>query len=76
MGNCAAGRTEMDGRVGFTVGNFIKRICTIAWSLTGLAAVAYLMENHVEPDKVLVSWQRDFLPQLCLDFRHFFGCLY
>jgi Na+/proline symporter len=64
MGNCAAGRTEMDGRVGFTVGNFIKRICTIAWSLTGLAAVAYLMENHVEPDKVFGVMARDFLPQI------------
>ena len=54
----------MDGRVGFTVGNFIKRICTIAWSLTGLAAVAYLMENHVEPDKVFGVMARDFLPQI------------
>ncbi|MBC8346586.1 MAG: sodium:solute symporter family protein [Candidatus Marinimicrobia bacterium] len=64
MGNCAAGRTEMDGRVGFTVGNFIKRICTIAWSLTGLAAVAYLVGNDVEPDKVYGIMARDFLPQI------------
>jgi Na+/proline symporter len=64
MGNCAAGRTEMDGRVGFTIGNFIKRICTIAWSLTGLAAVAYLMGNQVEPDKVYGVMARDFLPQI------------
>ncbi|MBT5760140.1 MAG: sodium:solute symporter family protein, partial [Candidatus Marinimicrobia bacterium] len=64
MGNCAAGRTEMDGRVGFTIGNFIKRICTIAWSLTGLAAVAYLIGNDVEPDKVYGVMARDFLPQI------------
>jgi len=41
MGNCAAGRTEMDGRVGFMFGTFVKRFCTIAWCLTAIAAVAY-----------------------------------
>ena len=39
MANCAAGKTEMEGRVGVTVGIFGKRICTIAWMLTGLCAV-------------------------------------
>ena len=39
MGVCSAGRTEMDGRVGFMFGNIVKRICTIAWSLTGIAAL-------------------------------------
>lgn len=34
MGNCAAGRTEMDGRIGFMFGTFIKRIARSlgAWS--------------------------------------------
>ena len=45
MGVCAAGRTEMDGRVGFMVGNIVKRICTIAWCLTALAAMAWYA-NH------------------------------
>lgn len=39
MGVCGAGKTELEGRVGFTFGNFIKRICTIAWAFTGLACV-------------------------------------
>jgi Na+/proline symporter len=39
MANCAAGKTEMEGRMGVTVGIFGKRICTIAWMLTGLCAV-------------------------------------
>jgi Na+/proline symporter len=39
MGVCGAGKTEFEGRFGFTVGNFIKRICTIAWTFTGLACV-------------------------------------
>ncbi len=43
MGICAAGRTELDGRVGFTFGNFIKRICTIAWTFTGLACIVLFL---------------------------------
>lgn len=39
MGVCGAGRTEMEGRFGFTAGNFLKRLCTIAWTFTGLACV-------------------------------------
>jgi len=64
MGNCAAGRTEMDGRVGFTCGNFVKRICTMAWCLTGLAAVAYLGGGKVNPDQVYGLMAKDFLPQV------------
>ncbi len=64
MGNCAAGKTEMDGRIGVTCGNFIKRFCTVAWSLTGLAAVAYLIGDNIDPDKVYGLMARDFLPQI------------
>ncbi len=39
MGVCGAGKTELEGRVGFTFGNFIKRFCTIAWAFTGLACI-------------------------------------
>ncbi|MHC4736406.1 MAG: sodium:solute symporter family protein, partial [Planctomycetota bacterium] len=41
MGNCAAGKTEMEGRFGWMFGNIIKRICTIPWCLTGVAAIVY-----------------------------------
>lgn len=64
MGNCAAGRTEMDGRVGWMVGNFIKRVCTVAWCLTGLAAVAYFAGQDIEPDHVFGLAARDFLPKI------------
>jgi Na+/proline symporter len=39
MGVCGAGKTEFEGRFGFTFGNFIKRFCTIAWTFTGLACI-------------------------------------
>jgi Na+/proline symporter len=69
MGVCSAGRTEMDGRVGFMFGNIVKRVCTIAWSLTGLAAVAWYIQNGVDtsqfkPDHVYGDIARQFLPSL------------
>ena len=64
MGNCAAGRTEADGRFGFTVGNFIKRICTMAWCVTGIAAVGYLAGRDIEPDKVYGIMAHEFFPQI------------
>ncbi len=63
MGNCAAGRTEYDGRVGFTGGNFVKRLCTMAWCVTGLAALAYLGPG-VNPDHVYGLMARDFFPRI------------
>ena len=64
MGNCAAGRTEGDGRFGFVVGSFIKRLCTMAWSLTGLAAVAYYAGQDIDPDHVYGLMAREFLPAI------------
>ena len=43
MGVCGAGKTEYEGRFGFTVGNFLKRFCTVAWTFTGLACVAWYL---------------------------------
>jgi len=64
MGNCAAGRTELDGQVGFMGGSLIKRLCTVAWCLTGLAAVAYFSGKAVEPDHVFGMTAREFLPKI------------
>jgi Na+/proline symporter len=36
----ASGKTEMNCRIGWTYGNFVKRICTVGWTLTGLLAAA------------------------------------
>ena len=67
MGNCAACKTENEGRVGWMCGNFIKRICTVAWCLTGLAAVAYFSSRGVKPehpDYVFGLIAADFLPKI------------
>ena len=37
---CSTGRTEFEGRVGFTYGNFIKRFCAMGWAFTGVIVLA------------------------------------
>jgi Na+/proline symporter len=66
MSNCAAGKTEMEGRFGWMFGNIIKRICTIPWCLTGIAAVVYFgaAERVVEADYVFGTVAGDFLPKI------------
>ena len=64
MGTCAAGRTEMEGAIGFMGGTMIKRVCTVAWSVTGLAAVAYYGGTIAEPDHVYGNMAVEFLPQI------------
>jgi len=64
MGNCAAGRTEMEGRVGFMVGTLLKRLCTIPWCLTGVAGIVYFAGKQIHPDKVFGAIAGDFLPTI------------
>ncbi len=64
MGTCGAGKTEIEGAVGFMGGTLLKRICTVAWCLTGLAAVAYYGGHADDPDLVYGTMAREFLPQI------------
>lgn len=52
MGVCAAGKTEWEGRVGIVGGNLIKRLCTAAWSVTAIAAVAWYIQNGNDPSQL------------------------
>jgi len=56
-----ANKTEMDARVGVTYGNFIKRFCTIAWALTGVAAIP-LIPHLSNPDNAFGEMARLLLP--------------
>ena len=51
MSVCAAGKTEWEGRIGFTYGNILKRICTIGWCVLGLCWLAYLLKTGSEVNK-------------------------
>ena len=65
MGVCAAGRNEMDGRVGFAGGNLLKRVCTVAWMLTGLCAVVmYKNLQDAEIDQVYGLMAHELLPEI------------
>jgi len=62
--NCAAGKTELDGCIGYTYGNLIKRVCTIGWALTGLTAIALYpgLTTPAEIDQTFGLMARDLLP--------------
>lgn len=65
MGVCGAGQTELDGRVGFTYGSFLKRAMTIAWALVALAAVVMFQGMaDVKPDETFGMVAHKFLPQI------------
>ena len=38
-------KTETSARVGLVAGNFLKRLCTVGWALTGLIVLALLADN-------------------------------
>ena len=69
MGVCAAGKTETEGRVGFLVGNLVKRLCTVAWCLTGIAAVAWYLDQGITMSEIQTE---DFANRIYGDVAHSF----
>jgi len=61
---CGAGRTAWEGRVGFACGNMLKRICTIGWSILGLAWLTHLVRSGaaINPDAAFGDSIRMLLP--------------
>ncbi len=47
MAVAGSGKTEMSCRVGWCYGNFIKRLCTIGWALTGLMAAVLISRESI-----------------------------
>ena len=64
MAMCGAGKTEHASRVGLVSGMFLKRLCTIAWVLTGLVAIALYANTDTNPDHVYGLLAREFLPAI------------
>ena len=58
MSVCAAGRTEWEGRMGFTYGNMLKRVCTIGWSILGLCWLAHLIKtgSKITPEVAVAAF--------------------
>ncbi len=62
----ASAKDEYTARIGFTYGNFLKRICTVFWGYFGLVAIV-LYSGHVSnPDLVWGFATRDLLGPLQL----------
>ena len=45
---CSTGKTEFEGRVGFTYGNFVKRFCAMGWALAGLVVIAMVANGQID----------------------------
>ncbi|MEM7375396.1 MAG: sodium:solute symporter family protein [Bacteroidota bacterium] len=45
MSMIATGNSEIAGRIGHTYGNFVKRLVTIGWALTGLVVAALVIKT-------------------------------
>jgi Na+/proline symporter len=55
------GKTDLESRLGFTAGMFIKRVCTVAWVLTGLCAVGLYAGQDMHTDQIYGLMARDVL---------------
>jgi len=54
MAVAGSGKTEMNCRIGWCYGNFIKRLCTIGWALTGLIAAVLFVGAYDHKSRELV----------------------
>lgn len=45
-----SGKTELEGRVGFTYGTMIKRFCAMGWVFTGIIVAAMAAQNKLSPE--------------------------
>jgi len=68
MSLCAAGKSEMEARIGMTYGMFMKRFCTVAWVFAGLCAAAlyvdYRGDPDFDPDQIYGLMVRELLPDI------------
>jgi Na+/proline symporter len=56
----ASGKTELEGRVGYTYGTMIKRILAIAWVFTGVVLAALVAQGHVSGEQVKDLTHREY----------------
>ena len=47
-----SGKSEMEGRVGYTYGTMIKRVCAIGWVFTGVLLAALVAQQKIAGDEM------------------------
>jgi Na+/proline symporter len=47
-----SGKTELEGRVGYTYGTMIKRFCALGWVFTGVVLAGLVAQGHLPDDQV------------------------
>ena len=52
VASVGSGKTELEGRVGYTYGAMIKRVCAIGWTFTGIILAAMAMSHKLSPEQV------------------------
>ena len=58
LADFASGKTEFEGRVGYTYGTVIKRFCAMGWVFTGVVLAALVAQGHVSHDQAVALGQR------------------
>ena len=64
MAMCGAGKTEEESRIGLVGGMLLKRVCTIAWVLSGLCAIGLYAGDSINVDHVYGLMAHDLLPTI------------
>lgn len=59
-----AGKAEWQARFGLVAGSLMKRLCTVAWTLTGLCALVIYEGQNIDPDKAYGLMAHDLLPMV------------
>jgi Na+/proline symporter len=67
-----SGKTELEGRVGYTYGAMIKRVCAIGWTFTGVILAAMAVKQMLPPEQIksLAVRERAFGTAIAQFFPH------
>jgi Na+/proline symporter len=60
MALLGSGRTEMEGRFGYTYGTVIKRFCAMGWVLTGMIVAAMVAQGKIDGAELAGHSERAF----------------
>src|SRR5207249_446749 len=52
VASVGSGKTEPEGRVGYTYGAMIKRVCAIGWTFTGVILAAMAVKQMLPPQQI------------------------